>query len=301
MPQATCWVDLLDPTEQELKDKLPPDVHESVLETLLKPAQHEDEPRPRLERQGEYAFGVLLVAVAVPEEDRVYYQEIDLVVTRQEILTVRKTPERGEPFDIDRIQDSVKETDRPGMVAYRIIDQAIEDYLDLIDAVNDEIEELDDQIEDWTAQQVRRRIADLRHDMLHIRRTLSPMRDAIREVIDERVEIQMPRETEIAFNNVYDKALRASEGLDFSRDLLGSVRDYYLAKVANDQNEVMKRLTVVASLLLLPTFIVGLYGQNFVYIPEINDFGHWGYLWAWLLIIVTTALQIWYFRRKRWI
>jgi magnesium transporter len=301
MPQATCWVDLLDPTEQELEDKLPPDAHESVLELLLKPAQHEDEPRPRLERQGDYAFGVLLVAVAVPEEDRVYYQEIDLVVTRQEILTVRKTPERGEPFDIDRIQDSVKETDRPGMVAYRIIDQAIEDYLDLIDVVDDEIEELDDHIEDWTAQQVRRRIADLRHDMLHIRRTLSPMRDAIREVIDQRVEIQMPRETEIAFNNVYDKALRASEGLDYSRDLLGSVRDYYLAKVANDQNEVMKRLTVVASLLLLPTFIVGLYGQNFVYIPEINDFGHWGYLWAWLLIIVTTALQVWYFRRKRWI
>jgi magnesium transporter len=301
MSQATCWVDLLDPTEQELEDKLPPDAHESVLELLLKPAQHEDEPRPRLERQGDYAFGVLLVAVAVPEEDRVYYQEIDLVVTRQEILTVRKTPERGEPFDIDRIQDSVKETDRPGMVAYRIIDQAIEDYLDLIDVVDDEIEELDDHIEDWTAQQVRRRIADLRHDMLHIRRTLSPMRDAIREVIDQRVEIQMPRETEIAFNNVYDKALRASEGLDYSRDLLGSVRDYYLAKVANDQNEVMKRLTVVASLLLLPTFIVGLYGQNFVYIPEINDFGHWGYLWAWLLIIVTTALQVWYFRRKRWI
>jgi magnesium transporter len=248
---------------------------------------------------------VLLVAVAVPEEDRVYYQEIDLVLTNDHVLTVRKTPENGKPFELERVKSSARDTDGPGMLAWRIVDEVIEDYLDLIDAINDEIEELDDHIEDWKPQQIRRRIADLRHDMLHIRRMLSPTRDAIREVVDDRVDLQtgtcFPPETEIAFGNAYDKALRASEGLDYSRDLLGSVRDYYLAKVANDQNEVMKQLTAVASILLVPTFIVGLYGQNFTYIPEINDFKSWGYLWAWGLILITTGVQIWYFRRKRWI
>jgi magnesium transporter len=77
------------------------------------------------------------------------------------------------------------------------------------------------------------------------------------------------------------------------------VRDYHQAQVANNQNEVMKRLTVVASVLLLPTFIVGLYGQNFKDIPELD--WHFGYLWAWGLIVVTTIMQIIYFRRKRWI
>ena len=79
-----------------------------------------------------------------------------------------------------------------------------------------------------------------------------------------------------------------------------SVRDYLQAKIANDQNEVMKTLTVIASLLLLPTFIVGLYGQNFQHhFPEI----HWrlGYVWSWGLIVVTTAAQLWFFRRKKWI
>ena len=304
MPAAK-WVDLLDPSDQELHDSLPEHIHESALELLLAPPKHEDEPRPRLDGQGEYVFGIFLVAVVVPTEDRVYYQEIDVVLTTHGLLTVRKTPERGDPFDIDRVKRSVRPNDATGMIAYRLVDWIAEDYLDLIDGLNEEIEELDDHIEDWAPEQIRRRIADLRHDMLHIRRTLSPTRDAIREVVDDRVDVEtgtlFPHEVEVAFGNAYDKVLRANEGMDYSRDLLGSVRDYYLAKVANDQNEVMKRLTAVASILLVPTFIVGLYGQNFFHIPEIHYFGAWGYLWAWFWIVATTVLQVWYFRRKRWI
>ena len=299
------WIDLLDPTPEELHASLPHEIHESALESLGAPPQHEDEPRPRLEGQGEYVFGILLVPVAVPEEDRVYHQEVDLVVTKDRAVTVRKTPERGEPFPIERCKDIVRPDDSPGMVAYRVVDEAIEDFLDLVDTLTDEIEELDDHIEEWTPQQIRRGIADLRHDMLHTRRTLSPTRDAIREVVDGRVDVEtdtlFPREVEVAFSTAYDKALRASEGLEYARDLLGGVRDYYLSKIANDQNEVTKRLTMVASLLLVPTFIVGLYGMNFRHIPEITKFGNWGYPWVWFLIIASTLVQLWYFRRKRWL
>jgi len=299
------WVDLLDPSDQELHDALPESIHEGALGLLLAPAQHEDEPRPRLEGQGDYVFGILLVAVAVPDEDRVFYQEIDLVLTDDRVITVRKTPEKGTPFDIERVKTNVRPGDRPGMIAYHLIDEVVEDYLDLIDAMSDEVEELDDHIENWTPQQIRRRIADLRHDILHIRRTLSPTRDAIRSVVDDRADIDegtcFPQQIEVAFRNAYDKVLRASEGLDFTRDLLTSVRDYYLAKVAQDQNEVMKRLTAIASILLVPTFIVGLYGMNFRHIPEITRFGNWGYPWVWFLILVSTVTQVWYFRRKKWI
>jgi magnesium transporter len=109
----------------------------------------------------------------------------------------------------------------------------------------------------------------------------------------------MPRDIELDFADVYDKLLRASDGLDLSRDLLSSARDYQQAKIASEQNEVMKRLTVIAALLLMPTFIVGLYGQNFRHIPEL----HWGfgYWWSWSLIIVTTIAQLVFFRAKRWI
>ena len=129
------------------------------------------------------------------------------------------------------------------------------------------------------------------------------MRDAVRRVIDDTVEVDegpevFPHDVEVAFNAAYDKFLRASDGLDFARDLLAGVRDYQQAKIANDQNDVMKRLTVIAALLLPPTFIVGVYGQNFVDIPELR--WHYGYAFSWGVIVGSTLLQLWWFRRKRW-
>ena len=301
---AATWIDLLDPTPEELRAKAPQHLEETALERLLAPPEHADDPRPTLQGHGDYVFGVLLIAVAVPEDDNVYYQEIDLVITHDTLLTVRKTPTDGRPAcDIGAVQKTSKPDDSAGLLAYRLLDEIAERYLDLVDALDDEIDELEDKVEAQPAEITRARISTLRHDLLHIRRTLSPMRDAVRRVIDGTVEVEqgpevVPHEVEVALNAAYDKFLRASDALDLARDLLAGVRDYSQAKIANDQNEVMKRLTVIAALLLLPTFIVGLYGQNFVDIPELR--WHLGYAFSWGVILVTTALQLWWFRRKRW-
>src|SRR5438477_3142 len=186
------WIDLLDPTLAELRDRLPADIHGRALEQLCAPAQHDDEPRPKLESHGDYIFGVFLVAVAVRDEDLVYYQEVDLVMTRHVLVTVRKTPEGGRPpFDPTSAME----------------------------------------------------------------------------------------------------ACRASESI--------AMIDYHQAKVANDQNEVMKRLTVVASILLVPTLIAGIYGQNFDNIPELHWW--WGYYgWSWGLIVVSTIIQLAFFKWRKW-
>ena len=94
------WIDLLDPSEAEIRASLPRAVHETALELLLAPSRHDDEPRPRLEGHDHYVFGVFLIPIAVREEDRIYYQELDLVATRERVLTVRKTPERGDACDL---------------------------------------------------------------------------------------------------------------------------------------------------------------------------------------------------------
>ena len=300
------WIDLLDPGEEELKKVLPPQIHERALEQLLAPAVHDDEPRPRLEGHDRYVFGVFLLPIAIREEDRVFYQEIDVIATQERVLTVRKTPERGYPCDLGPAQISVAKgaEDRAGMILYRIVDVIAEDFLDLVDALNDEIDELEEGIETWPSAHVRARISDLRHDLLHVRRTLAPTRDAIRSIVDRRIDVGegpelLPREIELDFADAYDKLLRATDGLDLSRDLLASARDYSQAKIANEQNEVVKRLTVIASILLVPTFIVGLYGQNFRHIPELAwGFGYW---WSWAWVIFTTILQLAFFRWLGWI
>jgi magnesium transporter len=299
------WIDLIDPSPDELRARLPRDVQESALELLLAPARHTDEPRPTLQAHGDYIFGIFLVAVAVPEQDRVFYQEIDAVVTHDVLLTVSKTPPGEHPYDPRPAREACHPDDEAGMMLYRLVDDIAEHYLDLVDALDEEIDELEDNVETATPEVTRTRLSELRHDLLHIRRTLSPTRDAVRRVVDNVIEVEQgeevfPHDVEVAFNSAYDKLLRAFDGLELSRDLIASVRDYLQAKIANDQNEVMKTLTVIASLLLLPTFIVGLYGQNFQHhFPEI----HWrlGYVWSWALIVVTTFGQLWYFRRKKWI
>src|SRR5438874_12191904 len=180
------WIDLIDPSPDEIRAKLPRAVQESALQLLVAPPRHEDEPRPTLQAHGDYVFGVFLVAVAVPEEDRVFYQEIDIVLTADFLLTVRKTPPDEEPYDIGPVKAICPEGEEPeaGMILYHLVDNVAERYLDLIDAVNDEIDELEDHVEGWPNEKVRQRLSDLRHDLLHIRRTLAPTRDAVRRIVD---------------------------------------------------------------------------------------------------------------------
>jgi magnesium transporter len=301
---AATWIDLLDPSPDELREASPRELEETAAELLLADPKHDDEPRPTLQGHGDYVFGVFLLARAVPDEDTIYYQEVGVVITHDTLLTVRKTPPGREPLDVAPVQHSVKKTDSAGMIAYRLVDNIAEAYLDLVDDVDAEIDELEDRVETQPSEATRTRISAIRHDLLHIRRTLAPMRDAVRRVVDDVVDVEegdevFPHDVEVAFNGAYDKLLRAFDGLELSRDLLASVRDYHQSKVANDQNEVMKRLTVIASLLLLPTFIVGLYGQNFVDIPELR--WHWGYGYVWGVIVATTLAQLWFYRRRDWI
>jgi magnesium transporter len=299
------WIDLIDPSEEELRAKLPGAVQETALALLLAPARHADEPRPTLQAHGEYIFGVFLLAIAVPEQNRVFYQEIDVVLTYDVLLTVSKAPPGEHPYDPRPVRESCQPDDEAGMMFYRLVDDIAEHYLDLVDALDGEIDELEDTVQTAPANVTRNRLSELRHDLLHIRRTLAPTRDAIRRIVDNVIEVQdgrevFPHDVEVAFNSAYDKLLRAFDGLELSRDLINSARDYLQTKIANDQNEVTKKLTAIASILLLPTFIVGLYGQNFRHhFPELG--WQWGYAWSWALIVSTTIAQLVYFRRKKWI
>jgi magnesium transporter len=299
------WIDLIDPTPEELRAKVPSVLQESALELLLRPAQQGDEPRPTLRSHGSYVLGVFLVAVVGPPDDRVFYQEVDVILTPDVLFSVSKTPTGAKPYDPRPVREACRPDDNAGMMLYRLVDDIAERYLDLVDDLDGEIDRLEDTVESAPVARTRNRLSVLRHDLLHIRRTLAPTRDAVRRVVDNVVELNtgaevFPHEVEVAFNSVYDKLRRAFDGLELSRDLIASVRDYLQTKIANDQNEVVKKLTVIASVLLLPTFIVGLYGQNFRHhFPELG--WQWGYVWSWGLIVVTTIMQLAYFRWKKWI
>ncbi len=310
MAEGATWTDLLDPTEQAVRESTSASLRPDAVAQLLRPSAPDSQARPALQSHGSYVFGVLLFPVALPAENRVFYQEVDLVLTHDSVLTVRKTPGAEAPFERRRVQEVCEARERPsaGAIAYYLVDEMAERYLELLDALNDEIDELEDEVTRRPPHWTDKRVSELRHDLLHIRHRLSPARDAVRGVVDGRVDIRgrpllrrevFPREIERDFAGVYDKLLRATEAAEFARDLLSAVREHHQARLANTQNEIIKRVTAIASLLLFPTFWVGVYGQNFDHMPELG----WrlGYLFSWGVIVVVTIGQLILFRRKGWL
>jgi magnesium transporter len=297
------WLDLVDPTREEILATLPVSVDPEVVEALATRPAGGREPRPLMEGHGSYVFGVLMAARPIPHEDRVSYLEIDLVATPGLVVTVRKTPsDGGDPFDVSALHPAAAQDAGAGELIHRLVDEVAESFLDSLDAAYAEIEELEDGLDTWPPSQVRARLSDLRHELLHSRRTVAATRAGVRRVLDGRVEVGdhalFPPEIERLFAETYDTLVRATEELDIARDLLAGVRDHHQSKIVEGQGEVAKKLTVIAALVLVPSFIVGYYGQNF---EPAFDNDYWSLGVSSALILASTLVQLAIFRWRRWI
>jgi Mg2+ and Co2+ transporter CorA len=295
------WIDLLDPSRDELLSTLP-DLDPDDLEVLAAGAVADREPRPLFESSGRYVLGVFLDALPRPARGT-SYREVDIVATPTQVVTVRKTPRDGAPpWDPACVHPAVASAAAAGEIVYRIVDDVAESYLDVVETSYAAIDELEDHIDDWPTSRVRRDLTALRHDLLHARRLVGATRGAVRRVIDRRLELGddelFGESVERNFGDTYETLFRASEELDVARDLLSSARDYHQSVIAEMQSEVGKKLTVIASLLLLPTLIVGFYGQNFA--PAFRDW-YWTLGVSTSLIVATTVLQLAFFKWRRWI
>jgi Mg2+ and Co2+ transporter CorA len=295
------WIDLVDPTRENVHAALPVHVDPEVVETLVSAPSDGARVRPLLESHGAYVVGVFLDALPIPDEDRIAYREVDVVAMPELILTVRKTPLDGRPWEPTPLQAAPEEA-TAGELLYRLVDDVAESFGEGVDAAAREIDELEEHMEVWSSDRVRRRVADLRQDLLRARRNVSATRAAVRRVVDRRLEVRdeqlFPEDVERAFADTHETLLRAGEELDVARDLLASARDYHQAKIAESQNEVVKKLTVIASLVLVPTLIVGFYGQNFA--DEFRE-GYWSVGMSTGVIVMTTLVQLALFRWRRWL
>jgi magnesium transporter len=240
--------------------------------------------------------------VTVPGEDRAEYLELDLVATPAKVVTIRRTGGKGALAPVDSIAARVDAGVPAGEVFHAAVDDAADAFLELLDGLYESIDDLEGEIEQLTGPDVRRRLTFLRNELLRARRASSATRAIARRIVDGRVDVGeselFPREIEVRFVDTYETLVRATEELDVARDLLGGVRDYYQAKIAEQQNEVAKTLTVIAALVLVPSFIVGFYGQNFA--GHFRDW-YWSIGVSLGLIVATTVVQLVLFRRRRWI
>jgi magnesium transporter len=296
------WTDLVDPSREEILEAVAARIDPEAIEVLAEPAGDGRAVRPYLEGHGNYVLGVLAHPVARSGEGRVDYLELDVIATPTAVVTVRKTGPRGEIAPVDGITARVDADAACGGVFHGAVDDVADAFLELVDGIYEAIDALEGDIEHLSGPHVRRRIAVLRNELLLARRAASGTRGIARRIVDGRVDIGkselFPAEVEARFVDTYETLVRVTEELDVARDLLGGVRDYYQAKIAEQQNEVAKKLTVIASLVLVPSFIVGFFGQNFA--GEFRAW-YWGIGISVGLILATTIVQLALFRWRRWL
>ena len=299
---ASQWIDLVDPTREDVLQAIATPLDPDAIEMLVAPAGDGRGARPLLEAHGNYVLAVLAHPRAHPSEDRVEYLELDIVATPTVVMTVRKAGARGDLAPVNGIVARVESDGSPGSVFQAAVDDAADAFLELLDGLYEEIDELEGTVERLSGADVRRRLAELRHELLLARRTSSATRGIARRVVDGRVDIGrselFPPSVESQFVDTYETLVRVTEELDVARDLLGGVRDYYQAKISEQQNEVAKKLTVIASLVLVPSLIVGFYGQNFA---GVFGAAYWSVGVSLGLIVGSTLVQLALFRWRRWI
>lgn len=253
---------------------------------------------------GRYIHGVISVPKVLRKEDRVVYHEIQVLLSESAFVTVRKTHPSGEVFEPTILLDMYPDMtgNSTGEMFYRLMEDVTRSYSNLLYDLMDEIDELESAIGIASTDRIHERYSGLRRDLLFARRQLAPLMDAMKSIDDERLDIDdriFPQEIEGLMRDVRDDLDRVGQSIPLVTDLLSGVRDYHQGVISQRQNEKMEKLTIIASLLLVPTLIVGVYGQNFDRMPEL----HWagGYEWSWILIVGTTILQLLFFWRLGWL
>lgn len=271
------------------------DIHPLVLEDILNTHQ-----RPKFEEFEHYLY-IVFKAIALQNGDAtVEYEQISLLLLNNIVITFKEKPDDILDPIINRLGVAQSHIRAQGgdYLAYVIMDTVIDQYFALQDAFDDLIETVEDELLTEPTQNTLAAIQKIKRELVYLRRSISPLRELLASI--HRSESPLLRErTKHYFTDVYDHAIRIIEALESYRDLISGMLDIYLSSLSNKMNETMKVLTVFSTLFIPLTFIAGVYGMNFEFMPELK--WKWGYPLLWAVFIGISGLLLMFFRKRKWL
>jgi len=298
--KGLVWLDIAGPLSQEDRELLgePPfNFHELALEDASKP----DGQRAKVEPYDDYFFLVMHSVSHDSSDDgmSLSWSEIDLFVGQDYVVSVHRD-------DVPEIHKVWQDADtRPrimgcgsDMLAYYLLDTVVDNYIETIDGVEDELDTLEDAVVDPKADEATvHRIFDFKRELIHFRKHAGPLREAINEMTSRDFPL-VTSGTLPYLRDVYDHLIRLSDMLDSYRDILTGALDVHLSAVSNRLNEIMKRLTLVATIFMPLTFITGFWGMNFAELPVGSRMWMWGSL-LFMGMVVAVMIMIFQTRKYR--
>jgi len=268
-------------------------LHPLVLEDILNTNQ-----RPKVEDFGDYIYVVLRMFYSEGEE--VAEEQVSLILGPTFVVSFQEREK--DVFDPirERIRQSRGRIRKMGAdyLAYALLDSIVDSYFVVLEKLGERIEGLEDDLVSNPAPETLQVIHNLKREMIFLRRSVWPLREIIRGL--ERGESALIGETTgLYVRDLYDHTIQVIETVETFRDMLSGMLDIYLSSVSNRMNEVMKVLTIIATIFIPLTLIAGIYGMNFQQMPELG--WRWGYPMVWAVMLAIGALMLAYFRGKRWL
>ncbi|MEN8207948.1 MAG: magnesium/cobalt transporter CorA [Candidatus Fermentibacteria bacterium] len=256
--------------------------------------------RPKFEDFNTYLFIVLKMLNYSTINTVMKPEQVSVILGKNFVITFQERP--GDVFDSvrERIRESRGRIRKTGAdyLAYALIDAVVDSYFLILETIGDQIEQVEDGVILNQEPDTISKIHKFKRAMLFMRRTVWPLREEV-SLLGKSGSDLVSEPTALFFRNLYDHTIQVIDTVETYRDLISGMHDTYLSSVNNRMNEVMKILTILATIFIPLTFITGLYGMNFRYMPEL--FWKWGYFAALGLMLVIAAAMLVNFRRKKWL
>ena len=271
-------------------------LHPLVLEDILNTEQ-----RPKVEDFDDYIFVVLKMLYYDETDGEIRAEQISIILGSDFVLSFQETV--GDIFNPlrDRIRQAKGRVRKmgPDYLAYNLLDAIVDNYFVVLEKLGEQIEGMEEELVTNPTPETLQRIHNLKREMIFLRKSVWPLREVVSRL--ERGESKLIHEsTGIYLRDVYDHTIQVIDTVETYRDMLSGMLDIYLSSISNRMNQVMKVLTIIATIFIPLTFVAGIYGMNFEYMPELK--WHWFYPKAfWLVILGIAALMLVYFRRKKWL
>ena len=270
-------------------------IHPLILEDILNTNQ-----RPKMEDMGDYIYIVLKTLEGGPGSSAEAMEQNSFVVGSNFVLSLQE--KEGDAFGAvrDRIRKGGNRIRRlgPDYLVYGLIDAIVDSYFTVLERVGERIEKLEEELIANPSPQTLHGIHALKNEMLFLRKAVWPLRELINAM--ERTESELvKRETRIFFRDIYDHVIQVIDTVETYREMLAGMFDTYLSSVSNRMNEVMKVLTIIATIFIPLTFLAGVYGMNFQHMPELG--WRWAYPAVWAVMLAVAAAMLVFFKKKKWL
>ena len=269
--------------------------HPLILEDIVNTEQ-----RPKVEEYGDYVFFVLKMITYDEENSLVDVEQVSFILGERYLVSFQE--KHGDLFEVirQRIRENKGIIRKMGAdyLAYSLIDVLVDGYFTVLEKMGDRIEDIEDELVENPQTDTLNSIYDMKRKMITLRKSVWPMREVISR-LDRIGSKQFTESTRVYVRDVYDHTIQVIDAIETYRDLLSGMLDIYLSSISNKMNQIMQVLTIIGTIFIPLTFLAGVYGMNFKYMPELG----WKYSYPaiWGIMIIITCVMILFFRRRKWL